>query len=231
MGMVIFLVSHTFYQIPWFNNQMKPLAFILLISSVALAQAGFVTQPYGDQIVSNEGIVTLPQGGIVRDNKRGFSIDAKYIEYKDNAYLKARNAKLKNTSGQSLLSPAIDYVITDDRMNILGPLSYNDDNVSSLKATHAVAFIDAKSIVAFDITVSSPVIKANAIVFNDSKNEAFLLGNYYFKSNDGKIKQRIGDNAMILLNFTNKNRITHQEGIQIPEKVAKIYTDLITKSR
>jgi hypothetical protein len=80
LGMVIFLVSHIFYQIPWFDNQMKPLAFVLLISSMALAQAGFVTQPYGDQIVSNEGIVTLPQGGIVRDNKRGFSIDAKYIE-------------------------------------------------------------------------------------------------------------------------------------------------------
>jgi hypothetical protein len=203
---------------------------LLFVSSLALAQAGFVAQPYGDQNVAEDGSVTLPQGGLIKDNKRGFSIDAKYIVYKDNVYLRARTAKLKNNTGQSLSSPNIDYIIANDRMDIAGSLSYSDENVTGLSATRAVAYPDAKRIVAWNVSAGNPTIKADAAVFDDASNQVFLLGNYFYKSTDGKTsKQRSGATAMLLVNFSNSKRTTYQEGTQIPVAVAKAYMDLIAK--
>ncbi len=203
---------------------------LLLFSSLALAQAGFVAQPYGDQIIGEDGGITLPQGGLIKDNKRGFSIDAKYIEYKDNVYLRAKNAKLKNNSGQSLSSPNINYTVATDRMDIAGALTYSDENVKGLNAARAVVYPDAKRIVAWNVAASSPTIKADAAVFDDGSNQVFLLGNYLYKSADGKTsKQRNGNTAMLLVNFSNKNRTTYQEGAQIAAASAKTYTDLIAR--
>lgn len=217
---------------------MKRFIAVLVISSIALggtgfivlAQAGFVAQPYGDQVIGTDGMVTLPQGGLIKDNKRGFSIDAKYIEYKDGVYLRAKNAKLKNNTGVALSSPNINYVLATDRMEIAGPLAYSDENVSGLSAARSVAYPDGKRVVAWSIAGSSPTIRAGAAVFNDANNEVFLLGNYLYKSTDGKIsKQRNGDGAMLLVNFANRNRVTYLEGAQIPAATAKSYTDLIAK--
>ncbi len=211
---------------------MKRVLLTVFIGSIAFAQAGFVAQPYGDQKVNDDGSITLAQGGIIKDNKHGFSIDAKYIEYKDGVFLRAKTAKLKNNTGQSLASPNINYVIANDRMDIAGALSYSDDNVSGLSATRAIAYPDAKKIVAFSVSGSSPTIKGNAAVFNDATNEAFLYGNYFYKSTDGKVtKERKGDAAMLLVNFSNKNRTTYQADAQIPAAVAKTYIDLINRSR
>ncbi len=204
---------------------------LVFVSSLALAaQAGFVAQPYGDQIVAEDGSVTLPQGGLVTDNKRGFSIDAKFIEYKDNVYLRARNAVLKNTNGQNLASANINYTLANDRMEINGAVAYSDNNVSGLKASRAVAYPDAKRIVAWGVSASSPSIKADAALFDNNNNSVFLLGNYFFKSSDGKTsKQRNGAGAMLLVSFANKNRATYQEGAQIPAGVAKLYMGLIAQ--
>ncbi len=201
---------------------------LLFVSSLALAQAGFVAQPYGDQIIADDGSVTLPQGGLIKDNKRGFSIDAKYIEYKDNVYLRARTAKLKNNTGQTVSSPKINYIVASDRMEVDGALTYSDENLSGLNAARAIVYPDAKRVVAFNISASSPTIKADSAVFDDNKNEVFLLGNYLYKSTDNKTsKQRAGATAMLLVNFSNKNRTTYQEGVQIPAAIAKTYMDLI----
>jgi hypothetical protein len=230
-----------FYNISWLSphqtlektccNAVMKRFFLLFVSSLALAaQAGFVAQPYGDQIVADDGSVTLPQGGLIKDNKHGISIDAKYIEYKDNVYLRAKTAKLKNGTGQTLFSPNINYMIANDRMEIAGALTYSDENVTGLNASRAVAYPDAKRIVAWNISAGNPSIKADAAVFDDSNNQVFLYGNYFYKSTDGKTsKQRNGATAMLLVNFSNQNRTVYQEGSQIPSAVAKSYTDLIAR--
>jgi hypothetical protein len=203
---------------------------LVLFGSLALAQAGFVAQPYGDQIVGNDGTVTLPQGGIVRDNKRGFSIDAKFIEYKDGVYLKAKTAKLKNNTGQSLSSPNINYTLADDRMEVAGSLSYSDENVSGATAAKAVAYPDGKRIVAWNIVATSPVVRANVAVFDDNRNEVFLMGNVYYKSKDGKtIKQANGENGMLLVNFSNQDKPVFSANELIPAASVNAYKAVIAK--
>jgi hypothetical protein len=203
---------------------------LILVGSLALAQAGFVAQPYGDQNVAADGTVTLPQGGLVKDNKRGFSIDAKFIEYKDGVYLKARSAKLKNNTGQSLSSPSISYTLADDRMEIGGSLNYSDENVSGATGSRAVAYPDGKRIVAWNITATSPVVRANVAVFDDNRNEVFLMGNVYYKSQDGKtVKQANGENGMLLVNFSNKDKTTFAANELIPAATAGAYKAIIAK--
>jgi hypothetical protein len=197
---------------------------------LALAQAGFVAQPYGDQIVGNDGTVTLPQGGLIKDNKRGFSIDAKFIEYKDGVYLKARTAKLKNNTGQTLSSPNINYTLADDRMEIAGSLNYSDENVSGATGSRAVAYPDGKRIVAWNIIATSPVVRAQVAVFNDNRNEVFLMGNVYYKSLDGKtIKQANGENGMLLVNFSNKDKPTFAANELIPTATVGTYKAIAKK--
>jgi hypothetical protein len=210
---------------------MKRLGLVLLVSSVALAQAGFVAKPYGNQSVNADGSITLDQGGTIADNKRGFTIDAKYIQYKDNAFLKARTAKIKNNTGESLSSPNIDYNVTSDRMSIAGPLSYTDENVSNLSGARAVAFPDAKKIVAFNVNASSPTVKANAAVFDNAKNEACLVGNYVYKTKDGKTtKSNAQASAILMVNFKNKDKPTFQALPSPSSPAAKACADLITKA-
>jgi hypothetical protein len=200
------------------------------VGFLALAQAGFVAQSYGDQLVGNDGTVTLPQGGLIRDNKRGFSIDAKFIEYKDGAYLKARNAKLKNNTGQSVSSPSINYTLSDDRMEIAGSLNYSDENVSGANGSKAVAYPDGKRIVAWNIAATSPVVRANVAVFDDNRNEVFLIGNVYYKSKDGKtVKQAGGENGMLLVNFANKDKPTFAANELIPAASVAAYKAIIAK--
>ncbi len=210
---------------------MKRLTLVLLISSLALAQAGFVAKPYGNQSVNEDGSITLDQGGTIADNKRGFTIDAKYIQYKDNTFLRARTAKIKNNTGESLVTPNVDYNVPGDRMNIAGPLSYTDENVSKLLGARAVAFPDAKKIVAFNVNASSPTVKANAAVFDNAKDEACLVGNYVYKTKDGKTtKSNAQASAVLMVNFKNKDKPTFQALPSASSASAKACADLIAKA-
>jgi hypothetical protein len=203
-----------------------------LTVSLALAQAGFVAQPYGDQVINADQSITLPQGGVIRDNKRGFSIDAKFIQYKDNEFLKATDAKIKNNTGQSINAKSVDYTIKNDRMNIVGPLSYADENVSGLNAQRAVAFPDSKRILAFNVNASSPRLKANAAVFDSARQEAFLYGNYEFKSKDGKTTGTgARADSSVVISFKTKDKPVLISSQRVAPDVLKGYLALIESNR
>jgi hypothetical protein len=202
------------------------------LTAVALAQAGFVAQPYGDQNVNADGSVTLPQGGVLRDNRRGYSVDATFIQYKDNEYLRATNARLKNNTGQSINAKSLDFDIKADRMNIVGPLDFSDNNVSGLRASKAVAYVAGKKTVAFNVSAASPRVRADAAVFDNNRNEVFLYGNYEFVSKDGKQRgSGAGSSASVVINFTDadKPRITSSKAIPAP--LLQTYVALVNQSR
>lgn len=201
-------------------------------AGLALIQAGFVAQPYGDQIVNADSSVTLPQGGVLRDNKRGYSIDATFIQYLDNEYMKATNAKIKNNSGQSISSKSVSYDIKTDRMVITGPLEFSDANVSGVRASSAVAFVQAKKTVAFNVSATSPVFKANAVVFDDGRKEVFLYGNYEFNSKDGKQKGSGGTaSSSAVINFATSGSPKILSSKAIPTGALSGYLALIAQSK
>ena len=201
-------------------------------AGLALIQAGFVAQPYGDQIVNADSSVTLPQGGVLRDNKRGYSIDATFIQYLDNDYLKATNAKIKNNTGQFIVSKSVNYDIKADRMVIAGPLEFSDANVSGVRASRAVAMLQAQKTVAFNVTASNPVFKANTVVFDGARKEVFLYGNYEFNSKDGKQKGSGGTaTSSAVINFAVSGSPKILSSKAIPAGVLSAYLALIAQSK
>ena len=207
---------------------------LMLTTTVGLAviQAGFVAQPYGDQIVNADASVTLPQGGVLRDNKRGYSIDATFIQYLDNQYMKATNAQIKTNAGQSIYSASVNYDVKADRMVIAGPLQFSDANVSGLRASSAVAFLQAKKTVAFGVSAVSPVFKANAVVFDDARKEVFLYGNYEFSSRDGKQKGSGGSaTSSAIINFSVPGNPKILSSKAIPAGALSTYLALIAQSK
>ena len=216
------------------NRLLTVLSSIMLTSTAGLAliQAGFVAQPYGDSVVNADSSVTLPQGGLLRDNKRGYSIDASFIQYLDNDYLKATNAKIKNNSGQSISSKSVHYDIKTDRMVIAGPLEFSDANVSGLRAARAVAMPQSQKTIAFNVTAAVPVFKANAVVFDASRSEVFLYGNYEFSSKNGKQKGSGGTpTSSAVINFAVSGSPKILSSKAIPAGVLSAYLALIAQSK
>jgi hypothetical protein len=210
----------------------RSLVFVGLMLSVALAQAGFVAQPYGDQTVAADGSVTLQQGGVIRDNKRGYSIDAKFIQYKDNEFLKATDAKIKNNTGQTINAKSVDYTIKNDRMNIAGPLAYGDNNVKGLVAQKSVAYPDRKQIVALGgVKAQSPSFKADAVAFDANRNLAFLYGNFEYTSSEGKTNRGNSSESALLVDYTNKDKPLIKLGKAISADVQANFVKLIQQSR
>ena len=210
------------------------LSSLALTTSVGLAviQAGFVAQPYGDQIVNADSSVTLPQGGVLRDNKRGYTIDATFIQYLDNDYMKATNAKIKNNSGQSINSKSVNYDIKTDRMVIAGPLEFSDANVSGLRAARAVAMPQSQKTIAFNVTAAAPVFRANAVVFDAGRKEVFLYGNYEFSSKDGKQKgSGASASSSAVINFAVSGSPKIISSKAIPAGVLGAYLALIEQSK
>jgi hypothetical protein len=207
-------------------------AAALVASTLALAQAGFVAQPYGDQTVNADGSVTLPQGGVLRDNARGYSIDATFVQYKDNVYLRATNAKIKNNTGQSINAKSVDFNIPSDRMVIVGPLNYSDGNVTGLSASRAVVYVTGKKTVAFGVSATAPRLRANAAVFDNARDEVFLYGNYEFTSKDGKQRgSGAGADASVVINFSNANSPRIVSSKSIPAATLNAYLGLVNANR
>jgi lipopolysaccharide assembly outer membrane protein LptD (OstA) len=202
-----------------------------ILIATALAQAGLVIQPKGDQTVNpSTGVTTLPQGGSVLDNAHGIRIEAAYIEHKRDDFVKATNATIF-TSGQTIKTPSLNYAIQADRVDIAGPLEVSSSDVTGLKADRAVAFLKAERVVALgNVRSNAPVLAANAVVFDTKKRTAFLYGNYRFESKDGKTKlSQAGAESALLVNFPKSGSASATTKIAADDRA--LYLKLIEQSR
>jgi hypothetical protein len=216
-----------------YDARMK--AFCVMLSSllvgVAVAQAGLVIQPKGDQTVNpSTGVTTLPQGGVVLDNAHGIRIEAAYIEHKRDDFVKATNATII-TSGQTIKTPSLNYTIASGRVDITGPLEVSSSDVKALKADKAVAYSSTERVVAVgNVRSSAPVLAANAVVFDAKKRTAFLYGNYRFESKDGKTKlSQTGADSALMVSFPKSGNPSATTKIAPDDRAALV--KLIEQSR
>ena len=205
----------------------------LFLVSVALAQAQMSVKPYGDQQINPDGSQVLAQGGVVDDSKHGVKIDAKYLEFKPGEFVRATTATIINKNGQKVSTAKLNYLIKTDRMEIAGPLNFSDEFVSNLSSGSAVVYPDADLMVGVGgVKASSPLLSANAMVVDGARKEAFLYGNYKFKSQDGKIKLgNQGAQAGLLINFTNRDRPRVTSGADVPAASRTKFLKLIEGSK
>jgi hypothetical protein len=205
----------------------------LLLLSIALAQAEMSVQPYGDQIINGDDSQVLPSGGIVNDDKHGVKIDAKYIEFKAGEYVRAKTATINTKNGQSIRTASLNYQVKADRMALAGPLNFSDEYVKGFSSGSAVIYPDAGVMVGVDgITASSPALSATAMVVDGNRKEAFLFGNYRYKSKDGKITlSNKAAEAGLLINFTNRDKPRVSSGSDVPAGTRARFIGLIERSQ
>jgi hypothetical protein len=208
-------------------------ALVTTFVSVVLAQAQISVKPYGDQTMQADGSQILAQGGIVNDSKHGVIIDAKYLEFKPGEYVRATTATIKTKGGQNVRTAKLNYQIKADRMEIAGPLTLSDEFVTGLSSGSAVVFPDADVMVGIGgVQAASPQLSASAMVVDGARKEAFLYGNYKFKSQDGKIKlANQGAAAGLLINFTVRDRPRVTSGADVPAASRARFLQLIEGSK
>jgi hypothetical protein len=213
---------------------MKRLLFSsMILVSTALAQAQLSVKPYGDQQINPDGSQVLAQGGVVDDSKHGVKIDAKYLEFKPGEFVRAKTAIIITKSGQKVSTTKLNYLIKSDRMELAGPLNFSDEFVSGLSSGAAVVYPDADVMVGVGgVKATEPQLSANAMVVDGTRKEAFLYGNYKFKSQDGKIKLgNPGAQAGLLISFASRDRPRVSSGADVPTASRARFLELIERSK
>jgi hypothetical protein len=160
-------------------------AGLLLLLTVALAAARFAAlsiEPYGDQVFDlATGVTTLPQGGVIRDNANDLSIDAEYVEYKEDVYVLARKAK-SAAEDVRFAAEQLRYELAEERVRLEGGVVLDTPQVKALEARSAWIFLgDGVAVLEGGVRAMSPELEAAAMVSDYRSGEALLLAPYRYR--------------------------------------------------
>lgn len=160
-------------------------AGLLLSLLVLLAAARFAAlsiEPYGDQVFDlATGVTTLPQGGVIRDNANDLSIDAEYVEYKEDVYVLARKAK-SEAGKVRFAAEQLRYELEGDRVRLEGGVVLDTPQVKALEARRAWIFLgDGVAVLEDGVRAMSPELEAQAMVSDYRSGEALLLAPYRYR--------------------------------------------------
>ncbi|AFZ68982.1 hypothetical protein Deipe_3552 [Deinococcus peraridilitoris DSM 19664] len=168
--------------------------------SSAATFAGFSIKPYGDQKLNLQtGTTVLGKGGVASDAERGVSVDAKYIEFKEGDWLKARDAKLTTREGGTLLGQNVEYQAKSGILSASGNLQYGDARVQGLSARTISLDTTRKLAVAMGgVSSQKPAMSADNIVVDYANNRAVMFGNYQYSYNRTKLSSAKADAVLLV---------------------------------
>jgi lipopolysaccharide assembly outer membrane protein LptD (OstA) len=156
----------------------------LLLASAALAAnfANFNIQPTGSQNLDlASGVTTLPQGGRVSDTSAGFSVTAKWIQYKDGVFLSARQALVTTQDGGKVRADLVNYQVATKLMRASGHLLYSDRRVVHLTAARATYNTATQIVVVTgSVRAQQPALSATELMVDYLKKQALLVGRYRY---------------------------------------------------
>ncbi|MBB6098546.1 lipopolysaccharide assembly outer membrane protein LptD (OstA) [Deinobacterium chartae] len=199
------------------------LSAALAATALAASFAGFSVKPTGEQKLDiTTGVTVLPQGGTVQDAKNGVNVDAKWIEFKDGDYLKAKSASLRTEQGGSLSAAQVDYNAKSGLLNASGNLQYTDARLKNLTAKSVVMETQRQLAVASGgVRGTQPGLQADTVVVDYGNNRALLYGNYRWEN--GKTRLRGDkDNSALLVSFADPNNL--KVSTKVPADVLKAYS-------
>ncbi|HGY09129.1 MAG TPA: hypothetical protein ENK37_03605 [Oceanithermus profundus] len=161
---------------------MKRAALLLLPLLVAAKFAALSIEPYGDQVFDlTTGVTTLPQGGVIHDNENDLSIDAEYVEYKEDAFVLARAAKSEAT-GVRFAAEQLRYELAEDRVRLEGGVVLDTPQVKALAARSAWIFLgEGVAVLDGGVKAMSPELEAAAMVSDYRSGEALLIPPYRYQ--------------------------------------------------
>lgn len=185
--------------------------FVPVLATLGVASAatfaGFQIKPYGNQKLNLQtGATVLDAGGVATDAERGVTVDARYIEFKDGAWLRAKSAKLSTEEGSVLTADNVEYSAAKGDLTAKGNLLYNDARVRGLTASSITLETDTKIVYASGGVKSvNPIMQANTVVVDYDNRRALMRGNYRYSFGGTRLGNARPD-AVLLLTWDGKNK-------------------------
>lgn len=176
------------------------LTLTLFGAASAASFAGFSIKPYGDQKLNLQtGVTILSKGGVASDAARGVTVDAQYIEYKQDDRLTARDAKLSTKDGGVLVGKTVEYNAKSGVLVATGDLEYNDARVKGLTAPSISLDTNRKLAVATGgVKSETNGLSANTVVVDYAQNRAVMYGNYVYNYNGTRLKGSKADSVLFV---------------------------------
>ncbi len=161
---------------------MKRALLLALLLLLGAKFAALSIEPYGDQVFDlATGVTTLPQGGVIHDNENDLSIDANYIEYKENEYVLAKEAKT-TADKVSFRAASLRYLPAEDSVSLQGGLSLDTAEIKQLSAKSGTLFLkDGVAVLSGDVRAAEPELQAAWLIADYKNGTALLMAPYQFK--------------------------------------------------
>jgi hypothetical protein len=185
-------------------------ATVLAVVSAALAVnfAGFSIKPYGDQNLDlTTGITTLPKGGVISDSERGFTVDAKWLRFKEGDFVEIKEGKIKYLTTGILNAISAHYDLKNNRFTVQGELTYSDALIKNLQAKDAD--LDSTKqilLIKSGVSANDPKILADRLMVDYLNKAAVLQGNYTYTYKGARLSGK-GDKAMLWVTWNDKNEL------------------------
>ncbi len=178
---------------------MKRLLWLLPLLSLAIAArfAGFEVKPNGNsELDATTGIYTLATGGTITDNKNGLSLVAKYIQYKDGDFIRAKTAHLKSKDGE-FDAASLEYQQKPDTLK-MDSVRYSSKDLQGLTAQQGLLLGEDILVLKGQVRSNSPSLEAQTVVVDTAKNQALVLGSFIYKDGAATLRGQKADSTLLL---------------------------------
>jgi hypothetical protein len=183
---------------------------VSLLATVAVAAgfAGFSIKPYGDQSLDlTTGITTLSKGGVISDSEKGFTVDAKWLRFKEGDFVEIKEGKIKYLTTGILNTTSAHYDLKNNHFTAQGDLMYSDALIKNLQAKDADLDSEKQILVIKQgVSSSDPKILADRLMVDYLSKVAVLQGNYTYTYKGSKLSGK-GDKAMLWVTWNDKNEL------------------------
>ncbi|WP_174422434.1 hypothetical protein [Calidithermus chliarophilus] len=192
------------------SSTMKKNALLLLVASTLVLTAGrfssFSVESGEQELDLGTGVTTMPKGGVLVDNRNGLRLEGSYIQFKQEEFIRARNATLRGSDG-NFAAASLEYVFRGEQLRLSG-VRYSSSAVKGLTSNSGLGLL-AENVVVLKGNVRSqdPQLEASTLVIDTARNQALVLGGFSYKDGQSSFKgQR--DDSTLLIEFKSKTTAT-----------------------
>ncbi len=182
-------------------KQMKRWLVVLFLLSLASASrfAALEVKPTGNSDLDmGTGIYTLEAGGTITDNKSKINLSAKYIQYKEGDFIKAKEASFKSKDGD-FAAATLDFQYGPDILR-LGKMRFSSADFKGIAAQQGVLYKENILLLKGEVKSADPVLETSTLIVDTDKNQALVLGSFVYRQGNLNLKGQKADSTL-LLNF------------------------------
>lgn len=178
-------------------------SLVLLALCVLVLTAGrfssFSVESGEQELDLGTGVTTMPRGGVLVDNKNNLRLEGSYIQFKQEEFIRARNATLRGSDG-IFSAASLEYLFRGEQLRLSG-VRYSSSNVKGLTSASGLGLL-AENVVVLKGSVRSqdPQLEADTLVIDTARSQALVLGSFSYKDGQSSFRgQR--DDSILLIDF------------------------------